>query len=181
MPTVLQLGKFKLTSPKVVVCDPGYDEQTAGMGGLGCLVSPCAIGDWGVELTLDTAPSYGWEMPRTVIAARADFSVLPDSPDWQRVDEVGGDCGMLGAYDLAHFHDVGVIPPGQRWTFDGGPADPDDLWYSFICEAIAQRDATVIPNGFVVHWDGGMDVDTFSSGSRVVAIRLSISGWPDRV
>ncbi len=182
MPTTQLLGGFKLTSQKVVVCDPGYDEETAGIGSLGCFISACHVGEWRVELTSDTTASRPWEMPRTLIAVRQGFLPSLDSKDWQRVgEEVGGDSGLVGVYDLAHFHDVAVIPLGQHWSFDGGPADPGDLWYSFVCEAIGRQVAAVIPYGFVVHWDGGMDVDTISMGNRVGAIRLSISGWPDRI
>ena len=88
---------------------------------------------------------------------------------------------MIGLYDLAHFHDTKVVPVGQRWTFEGCPADPADLWYSFVCEVMVRQDAVVIPHGFVVNWDGGMDVDTILSNGKVIAVRLSISGWPDRV
>jgi len=41
---------------------------------------------------------------------------------------------------------------------------------------LQSREAAVIPHGAVVHWDGGMDVDTLARNGRVIAIRLSISG-----
>ena len=182
MPTIQQLGRFELTSPKLVITDPGYEEETARSVGLGCFVAPCAMGEWLVDLTLDTTPQRPWDMPRTVIAVHTDYPALLKSSDWQRVgDGVGGDSGLIGVHDLAHFHDVSVIPPEQQWTFNDGPADPNDFWYSFLCEAIRNRDAAVIPYGFVISWDGGMDVDTISSDGRVAALRLSISGWPNRI
>src|ERR1043166_6640126 len=181
MPTLQQLGGLKLTSPTVVVTDPGYDEDTATMCGLGCFITPCKVGQWYVELTMDMTPQRRREMPRTVTAVCDGFAATPDSPDWQRKGHVGGDGGVLGIYDSAHFHDASIVPEEQEWTFNGEPAISDDLWYSFICELLRDRAAVVVPYGITVHWDGGMDVDAFSVGNKVVAIRMSISGWPDGV
>jgi hypothetical protein len=174
MPTLQQIGSFKVTSPTVVVTDPGYDEATLH-------ISDCQIGDWVVELILDSTPRWRGELPRTVTAVWEGYSTPIDHTDWERAAKVGGDGGILGIYDLAHFHDQGLVPSNQQWTFDGGPAAPDDLWYSLNCEAILGRRATVIPHGVVVHWDGGMNVDTFAAGRRIVAVRMTISGWPDKI
>jgi hypothetical protein len=177
-----QLGRFILTSPQVVVTDPGYDTATAGIEGLGCFVSPCDIGEWNMDFVPETAPKWKVQVPRTLLAVRDGFLVAPDPAEWQRVGEgIGGDSGLIGVFDLARFHDAALVPGGQQWTFDGGPADPTDLWFSFVCEAIGKQKAAVVPHGFVVYWDGGMDVDTLLYGGKVCAIRLSISGWPDAI
>jgi hypothetical protein len=175
MPTLQQIGSFKLTSPTLVVTDPGYDEGTLH-------ICDCQIGDWCVELTLDSTPEWRGEVPRLVIAVCEGFSRPIEPTDWQRTGEtVGGDGGILGIYDLAHFHDHGLVPSHQSWTFDGGPAAPDDLWYSLNCEAIRGRLAALIPHGVVVRWDGGMNVDSLASDNRIIGVRMSISGWPDRI
>jgi hypothetical protein len=182
MPTLKHIGSFKLTSPMVVITDPGYDEETARMSGLGCFVSDCRIGKWRVEITLDTTPQRRWEMPRIVMAICDEFPTPLDRSGWERVGKpVGGDGGVLGIYDFAHFHDHSLVPQEQRWSFDGGPAIPDDLWYSLNCEAIQGHLAAVIPHGVVVHWDGGMHVDILGANRKVFAVRLSISGWPDNI
>ena len=92
----------------------------------------------------DMTPQRPWKMPQTLLAVSEGYSLKSASSEWQRVAEgIGGDSGLLGLFDLAHFHDVGVIPSGQQWTYDGRPADPSDLWYSFVCEAIRERAAIV--------------------------------------
>lgn len=182
MSTLQQIGNFKLTSQTIVITDPGYDEETARIDGLGCFLSDCRIGDWRVELTPDSTPQRPWQMPRIVTAICEGFSTPVDDTSWRRVGKpVGGDGGVLGIYDFAHFHDDSLVPEDQPWTFDGEPAIPDDLWYSLNCEAIQGRLASVVPHGVAVHWDGGMDVDTFIADRKVIAVRLSISGWPDNV
>jgi hypothetical protein len=182
MPSLQQLGSFKLTSTSLVVTDPGNNEEAARMAGLGCFVSPCLIGDWRVELQVDTTPRRPWGAPRRLVAIHSDCSSLPKSSNWQRTgSEIGSDGGLICAVDLAHFHDVTLVPHSQQWTFDRGPANPDDLWYSFLCEAVGKQDATVVPHGFVVSWDGGMDVDVILREGKIMAIRLSISGWPERI
>lgn len=182
-PTARKIGCFELTSHTVAICDPGYREDALDIGGgLGCYVRRCKIGEWQVWLTEDKTPNHSWEMPRTLLAAIAGFSTSRDSDAWHPTGkEIGGDYGMIGVFDQSHFHDDKLVPIGQRWTFDGAPADPSDLWYSFVCESVRNQVAAAIPHGFVVNWDGGMDVETLSSDGEIVAIRLSISGWPDRV
>jgi hypothetical protein len=182
MATLQPIGGFRLTHSTVVITDPLYDEESARISGLGCLISNCRTGDWRVELLTDRTTEPWGEMPRIVTAIYAGFPTPPDQSDWLRVgDEIGGDTAQLGIYDLAHFHDDSLVPDNQQWTFDGGPAIPDDLWYSMNCEAVQKQLAATIPHGVVVSWDGGMDVDIFVSDHEVVAIRLSISGWPNNI
>jgi hypothetical protein len=181
MATPQQLGSFNLTSPKVVITDPTYDTETASIGSLGCFLSPCATGTWRVEVIEDVSPNYGWPMPR-IFMAILDSLTLSGSEVWDRSeDAVGGDTGIIGIFDVAHFHDTNIIPPGQEWTFEGRPAVPEKLWYSYICEVLQKRESAVIPYGAVVNWDGGIDVDVIRHGHRIVAIRLSIYGWPNQV
>jgi hypothetical protein len=182
MSATRQLGSFSLRSNKMVITDPGYDEGVAKDVGFGCFVASCTMGDWRVELTEDMSPYRQYPVPRTLLAGLDGFPLSQDLEGWKRVgNEIGGDTGMIGVFDSSHFHDVSVVPGGRQWTYEGGPSDPSDLWYSFVCETIRDKVATLIPYGFVVSWDGGMDVDVFYSETRVVAIRLSISGWPDRI
>lgn len=43
MPTIEQVGRFDLTSPKVVVIDPGYTLETAQLRYGGCFISPAEL------------------------------------------------------------------------------------------------------------------------------------------
>jgi hypothetical protein len=51
-------------------------------------------------------------------------------------------------------------------------------WYNFVCEILGKSDAAIVPHGVMIHWDGGMDVDSLTVQGEVVAIRVSISDWP---
>ena len=57
-------------------------------------------------------------MPRILTAVRDGFVAPPDSQDWEQRGTVGGDGGVLGIYDLVHFHDAGLVPKDQ------GPVPP---------------------------------------------------------
>jgi hypothetical protein len=183
LPAFGKLGAFRLRSPKVVVTDPGYDEHTASIAGLGCFIAPCAVGAWRVGMAKDSTLEKPRKMPRALRLIHESYQSPPaGSEGWQRVGTgVGGDSGLIVACDFAHFHDASLVPAGQNWTFDDAPADPNDLWYSFVCERIQRKMAVIIPHGVVVHWDGGMDLDVSQSGGHVCAIRLSISGWPNDI
>jgi len=162
VPPYQRLGNFTVSSPNMVVTDPGYEEDTAHIGSLGCFVKPCALGVWTASIAKDSTLEKRWEMPRSLLLYHTSVSLASIRSDqWQRLAGAGGDSGLIVACDLAHFHDERVIPPAQIWTFNGEPADPEDLWYSFVCETIESKMAVTIPYGVVVSWDGGMDVDAF--------------------
>ena len=167
----------------MIVMDPGYSEDTAEIPGLGHIIPSCATGEWRVEVFQQTPPSWLKPAPRFVLAFRSNFSrPSPEASDWQNIAaEIGGDSPLIGIYDLAHFDDASVVPKNQKWTFDGKPAIEEKLWYSLNCEAIQNRLASTIPFGVVVHWGGGMDVSVCSARNEVAAIRLSITGWPDKI
>jgi len=183
LPPFRPLGRFRLTSPTVVVTDPGYDEETARIETLGCFVEPCAVGMWRAAIAKDSTLARAWKMPRALLLVHERFKQLPPTSDqWQRLGKpVGGDGGVLVACDFAHFHDAGLVPGDQKWILQDKPADPQHLWSCFVCEILKRKIAAVIPHGAVVHWDGGMHVDVFRAKDQVVAIRLSISGWPNDI
>ncbi|PTY02216.1 hypothetical protein DB347_24400, partial [Opitutaceae bacterium EW11] len=63
---------------------------------------------------------------------------------------------MIGIFDSAHFHDASLVPEDQKWSYPDGPADPNDPWYSLICEKVkGEHDVFTIPYGCVMRWDGG--------------------------
>ena len=133
---------------------------------------------------MDTPPSYPqWRtVPRTVVATHAVCKQVPVESDWRRVaDEIGQDGGVIGLYDVAHFQDVSVIPADHKVRGQESPDDSRWLWYRFVCDILGKQDATVVPCGLTIHWDGGMDVDAFTAVGEIVGIRLSISGWPDSI
>ena len=164
-----------MSSGTVVITDPGYYEKDVREYGMGEFVDACAVGEWRVELTEGFVPDRKFLVPSTVLASLASVTLDLSGRGWKRIDSVGGDSGILGIFDLSHFHDASIVPSGQKWTYDGSPADPNDLWYSLICEAIRDKSVALVPFGFAVSWDSGMDIDVFASESQIVAIRLSIS------
>jgi hypothetical protein len=170
----MKTKKFRLTSDQLIVTDPGYDFEAAKMYGLGAIVSPCRSGLWSVNLTMHRPPHRGWDLPHVLVAVHTD-SGNPATSKWHRhAKELGGDHGMIGIYDAAHFHDASLVTSDTRWTFDGGPADPNDLWYSWVCEHAKDTDWATFPYGLVVNWDLGSSLDlTFDASGVVTALRLT--------
>lgn len=177
LPKHKRIGTFTLTSPRTIATDPSYCSEIALNEQFGCVLSRCAVGTWNVTGTRDEHPEYG-PMVRYVTAVFHEFE-LPPAPKWIRAhDSICCDTALTGVFDLARFKDPSVVPKGQKWTFNGGPAIEDDLWYSYVCEKCVRREFAVVPFGFVAQWDGGMDLECIRKRGVVVAIRLAVSDWP---
>lgn len=177
-----RLGTFDLTTPNLVVMDPGYSIDTA-KGRSGRILRKCRPGRWKVEFVPEPEPKQQkWLVPRTLIAAEESAMVSEGSGHWRTVaKDIGSDGGVIGVYDLAHFQDGTVVPVGQKPLVESWSDDSAMLWYSMNCDAVRGRLASVVVHGAVVHWDGGLDVAVRQIGGETVGIKLSISGWPDRI
>ena len=79
---------------------------------------------------------------------------------------------MFGVYDAAHFQDNALVPEDWEWSFGGQPADPEHLWYSWVCELVRDADCSVFPYGVVLRWDGGILVSLSEQQGAVVALRF---------
>lgn len=181
MPTVRKIGTFELTSPTVLVSDPVYSKVDIVGGSCGCTIKNCSTGTWHLELTEEIPPSRKWPVPKITTAYRQGHKPSK-STKWRCVKRrVGQDTAQIGIFDGAHYEDEGVIPPNQKWTFDDKPAVEELMWYSFICEMARSGLAVVVPYGAVACWDGVMRVEAYKSDGEVVAVRLSITGWPDEI
>lgn len=171
-PRTKRLGSFRLSSRTVVVTDPGYHEKDVRKHGMGELIDKCAVGEWRVKVTELVVPGGKFTIPSMLLASFDGISFDSTRQDWKHIGDVGGDSGLICVSDLSHFHNDKLVPRGQKWTYNGGPTDPDDLWYSLVCETVRGVSTSVIPFGFVVMWDSTMDIDIIVLGRRVVAIRL---------
>ena len=183
MPSPLKLGAFELSSPKIIVMDPGYSMDTARLPGGGRIVSRCRLGRWNVELMPELEPRQRkWLVPRTLITSEESCMLAQGRGRWHRIaKDIGSDGGVIGVYDLAHFQDGSVVPLGQKPLVDSWSEDPAMLWYSMNCDAVQGKLASVVAHGAVVHWDGCMSVDVRRVGGEIVGLKLSISGWPDSI
>ena len=169
------VGDFELTGSNVVVMDPGYELDTASISGLGVQYSSVAIGTWKVENNFDESPEFSG--PEMVASHSSISSADLGALSWETHEHlIGGDFAMIGIYDLNHFRDESVIPADITWTFDGEPADPEDLWYSMNVELAGGGrgfGAHVVPFGAVLGWDLGAQVSVGRDTSNsIVAIRL---------
>jgi hypothetical protein len=147
MATTEQLGVFDLTSPKVVVIDPGYTLDTAELRYGGCFVCPCRTGTWSVEVEIDTPTETWWgKLPRLLKATAPGYSEISDASDWQQVsEEIGQDGGVIGLFDVARFQDPSVIPSGHEIRQQESAGDPRQLWYRFVCEILAPARLPIDP------------------------------------
>ena len=164
-------NRFKLTSDRLIVGDPSYDFDTVSIPGLGAIIPGCLPGIWSVEFTMHRPVQGRGEGPERFVAAHSSVAAIPGL-GWQPCGDkrVGGDRGMLGVYDAAHFQDDALVPADWDWSYHGKPADPEHLWYSWVCEFVQDADCSVFPYGAVVRWDGGMRVSTSEQQGAVVAL-----------
>jgi hypothetical protein len=162
--------------------DPGYSIDTA-KGRSGRIIRKCRPGTWKVELLPEPEPKQQrWLVPRTLIAAEESAVLSNGRGRWRTLaKDIGSDGGVIGVYDLAHFQDGTVVAAGQKPLVESWSDDPAMLWYSMNCDAVQGKLASVVVHGAVVHWDGGLDVAVRESRHEIVGVRLSISGWPDRI
>lgn len=166
--------ELTLTSDTLIVTDPGYYLDTAAMDGLGAIVAPCRPGAWSVTFATERPPHRHRDIPHVLIAAHVNAEALSTDQWLPRATELGGDFGMIGIFDRAHFHDSSLVPANQQWTFDGEPADASDLWYSWVCEHARTADCALFPHGVVVNWDLGTSLDVaFDASGLVTALRLT--------
>jgi hypothetical protein len=156
----------------MVGLDPGYDLDDVVL--MGCIVEPCRLGLWHVQ----EFPSTSSRMPGPVVVLHSSISqsVEANSPQWRKIrEDIGGDGGVEGIYDIARFGDAAVIPPDYHPSTDWSEY-PSKRWYSYICDAVLAKrgwGVFVHPFGCTLHWDGGCSVSTLSdSDGSIVGVRL---------
>src|SRR5436190_14608793 len=158
--------------------DPGYSIDMAKSRS-GRIIRSCRPGKWKVEFAPERVPKQQhWLVPRIVIATEQSATLKDARGHWRTVAKgIGGDGGVIGVYDLAHFQDGTVVPAGQKPLVDSWADDPAKLWYSMNCHAVRGKLASVVVHGAVVHWDGGLDVAVREIRREIVGVKLSVSGW----
>ena len=177
-----RLGTFDLTTPNLVVMDPGYSIDMAKSRS-GRILRKCRPGKWKVQLVPEPEPKQQkWLVPRTLIAAEESLMLSDGKGRWRTVaKDIGSDGGVIGVFDIAHFQDGTVVPKGQKPLVDSWSDDPAMLWYSMNCDSVRGKLASVVVHGAVVHWDGGLDVAVRKIRDEIVGVKLAISGWPDGI
>lgn len=172
----VSLGTFEATGPQLVVADPGYDLATVRIPGLGAVLTNCQSGTWRAEVIIKHFDPPGFSLTselRAVHSSVLDLGALQWEP--QR-HGIGADTGQAGVYDLAHFHDHSLVPRDIKWTVgQSGPANPDDLWYSYCCELFtAKPEGGVLLFGVVTtsgKGDGGYEYSvTRDAAGKIVGI-----------
>ena len=148
-----QFGTFQVTGDTLVVSDPGYDLETVERGNGAKLRDPLK-GVWRAHAIIAHFSSPSFSLVADLVVYHE--SVDPARLSWKKGAEiVGVDAGMMGVYDLQHFHDHSVVPKDTRWTFGDGknqPADPEDLWYSMCCEiTMSGTNGGVVSGGVVTN------------------------------
>jgi hypothetical protein len=164
---------FQMTTPEMVGLDPGYDLDDVAL--MGCIIEPCRKGIWRVW-EFPSPPAQ--RAPGPVVALHNSISrpVSPDMADWRQIrDDIGGDGGVEGIYDIAHFGDAQVIPSDHQSRTDFC-SYPSKQWYGYICDVVLAKSGwgvVVHAFGCTMHWDGGCSVSilTDTDGS-VVGVRL---------
>ena len=166
------ITSFQLTTPQMIGLDPGYDLDDVAL--MGCVIEPCRPGSWRVQ----EFPASSQRLPGPVVVLHSSVSgsVEPGDSRWREIrDDIGGDGGIEGLYDIARFGDAAAIPPEHRPRTDWS-SYPSKRWYGYICDVVlANSDSHVVvhPFGCTIHWDGGCSVSTMAaSDGTVVGVRL---------
>lgn len=157
----------------MVGLDPGYDLEDVPL--MGCIIEPCRTGQWSVR---EYSELVSKRVPGPVVALHSSVveAIEPNSPRWQKVrDDISGDGGIEGVYDMACFGKADVIPKGHKpntvW------ADiPSRHWYSYICDVVLAQEAQVVvhPFGCTLHWDLGVAVSALKDAEgKVVGVLLT--------
>lgn len=163
------VGSFQLTCPRMVALDPGYSLDDVAL--MGCALEPCRLGAWNIsEYSAHTASVPG---PVVALHESERKEVSPKSKRWENVRcDIGGDGGVEGLYDAAHFGDTRIIPVDHKFSTDWSEY-PGKQWYGFLCDlALARHGWGVVVHAFgcTLHWDGGCEV------SRLVALDGTVTG-----
>src|SRR5581483_11637394 len=126
------LGTFDVTTPKLIVADPGYDLDTAKTSGLGAVLENCKPGTWQAQVVVKEFNEPGFSLASELRVWNTNITDAALLKWEKQKGGVGVDSGQAGVYDAGHFHDPRLVPTNMNWTVGRpGPADPQDLWYSF--------------------------------------------------
>jgi hypothetical protein len=156
----VNLGTFTGTGAQLVVADPGYDLNTVRAGGLGVVLSNCQSGMWNAEVVIKDFESLPFPLTSELRVFHSTVANVAELKWEKQHGLIGTDYAQAGVYDLAHFHDHSLVPQDIKWTIgSSGPADPNDLWYSYCCElTCAKPEGSILPFGVVTisgKGDGG--------------------------
>lgn len=146
----VDLGTFELTGTQLVVSDPGYELAWVRNDPLGIILTDCLSGTWRAETVIKRFE--GAKFP-IILELRVFHSSIQDVQllSWERQDDgISVDSGQAGVYDLNHFRDDSLVPKDIKWSYEGGPASPEELWYSYCCELLlSKKEGSVLPFGVV--------------------------------
>jgi hypothetical protein len=157
-----QLGAFQVTSDTLVVLDPGYEIETVEIG-YGAKLRDPLKGRWRAHAVIAHFGSPSFSLVADLVVYHE--SVDPTRLSWEKGTEiVGSGGGIIGIFDLKHFHDHSLVPKDMRWTFGNEknqPAIPENLWYSMCCElTLSGTNGGVLTGGAVTtsgKGDGGYE------------------------
>lgn len=160
--TTHDIGKFEITSGKVIVSDPCYKRGTRGMGTLNV-----KKGKWKANVL--QSDKGGWKNRVAALVAFhesvTDLSRSCYNWNWERQKfEVGVDSGQAGIFDNEQFHS------------EDDNYDNLNSWYRRCCDkTLGNVRAGIIEGGVVSSsgfGDGGYDCKTITKNGKIVAIMI---------
>lgn len=158
----LELGTFQITSDKMTVSDPCYDEDVWCKNDLTnvlpgtwrATVYQSDEGEWGQRMSILSAVHEDYADDNNLTRSEAPFSVAVDS-------------GQAGLFDAAHYRDSTIIPGYGEIKEE----EPSELWYNHCCEMTLSRiGAGTMPYGVV-------STSGYGDGCYGCYIYTNDSGW----
>lgn len=157
------VGEFTVTSGKMMISDPCYDQSTWCQG----VISKVKKGLWKAQVVYSDEGDFGKRVAE-LIAYNAENG-LPNQDSWNKEKfEAGVDSGQMGIVDLKKYHGRGDNCGGNEW-------------YDKCCKiTLAEESAGVIDGGVVSSsgfGDGGYDCYSLKDKQgKVVAIKVIFIG-----
>ena len=161
---VVAVGEFTVTSGKMMISDPCYNQSTWCQG----VISNVKKGLWKAEVVYSDEGDFGNRVAELIAYYNAKKG-LPKQDFWNKEKfEAGVDSGQMSIVDLEKYH-------------GGGDNYGDEGWYDMCCKiTLADKGAGVIEGGVVSSsgfGDGGYDCYSLKDKQgKIVAIKVVFIG-----
>ena len=153
------IGSFESLSNSIVVSDPGYPLDSVINENLGVLLENCVAGTWYIY----AEKAFRWhdeDVYSLVVSTNSEDSDDISKQKWENTrSKLAGDYGMSGVFDVTNYRNESLVPADYKWSWQGTPVDPSDLWFSLVADTITSVSSKnygidELPYGAILHWDG---------------------------
>lgn len=171
----IELGSFSISSGKVLITDPCYEDSCAYRAKL----DNVKCGTWFARLTIREDPNE--ERVSRLVAMHQNY-LKPRGLTWKNVSyDIGVDSGMAGVFDINTYRDDLQVMNTPRFITENGFIPwkkSGDIWFAMCADAVhySNKLGGVVTGGCVSstgYGDGVYKADALRNGDgEVVGIRI---------